>query len=164
VTLYSEGTRGFTHNTVLLLVAGHMALSWQLAPLPDGHKGGTQSGGDQRSEEEPTGVETDDDVHLVSVLGQGLGKEVVHEMGHEGFGRDGVPEDGLRDVNDRLSTSILKRKLKRALETHEDVQEGDSLSDNSSTFTPRSAEHSLIILKLAGSPPWGTQGRHPACS
>ena len=84
-----------------------MTLSRQLAPLPDGHKGGTQPGGDQRSEEEPTSIETDDDVDLVSVLGQGLGEEVVHEMGHEGFGRDGVPEDGLRNANNRLSTFNL---------------------------------------------------------
>jgi hypothetical protein len=113
-----------------------MTLSRQLAPLPDGHKGGTQPGGDQGSEEESTGVETDDDVDLVSILGQGLGEEVVHEMGHKGFGRDGVTEDGLRDADDRLSISTRKSKSKRAFETYENVQEGDSLSDNSSIFQP----------------------------
>lgn len=97
----------FTHNTVLLLVASYMTLSRQLAPLPDRHKGGTQPSSNQRSKKESTGVETDDDVDLVSVLGQGLGEEVVHEMGHEGFGRDGVPQDGLRSANDRLSTFNL---------------------------------------------------------
>lgn len=141
-----------------------MTLSRQLAPLPDGHKGGTQSSGDQRSEEEPTGVETDDDVDLVSILGQGLGEEVVHEMGHEGFGRDGVPEDGLRGANDRLSLLDLKSKSKRAFETHENVQEGDSLSNNNGTFRQRLADHFQISTSSRNPPPWGIQGRHPACS
>lgn len=141
-----------------------MTLSRQLAPLPDGHKGGTQSGGDQGSEEEPTGVETDDDVDLVSVLGQGLGEEVVHEMGHEGFGRNGVPEDRLQGAYKQLSILVLEGKSKRAFETYENVQEGDSLSNNNGTFRQRLADHFQISTSSRNPPPWGTQGRHPTCS
>ena len=72
-----------------------MTLSRQLSSLPHGHESRSQPGGDHGSEEEPTGIEADDDVDLVFALGQGLGEEVVHEMGHQGLGREGVSEDGL---------------------------------------------------------------------
>jgi hypothetical protein len=129
----TEGGKRSTHNTVFLLVASDVTLTRQLSCLPDRYKSGSQSSGNDRSQKEPTGIQTDDDIDLlVSGRWKSLGEDVAEEVGHQGFRCERVSEDGLQVSSDM---SGYENGHRRSM-TYEDIQEGDSLrSDRRSIST-----------------------------
>jgi hypothetical protein len=87
-------------HPILLYILCLFAFAGQLASLSDWHESGVQTHGDDRSQQETTGVEPDDHVWEVTCMRV---EDVIDEVGDECFERDGITEDG------------------------EDVEEGDAL-------------------------------------
>lgn len=87
--------------SVFLFIRDDIDLSRQLSDLSNGHKGSAESQGEDRSQEETTCVQTDNDVDLAGrggflELGKGLREDVVGQVGNEGFGSERVSENRLQ--------------------------------------------------------------------
>ena len=75
--LYSSSLHLKYIRSILFFIFNLFTIPWQLSPLSDRYERRTEPHGDDRTEEESTSIETDNDIRLLRVGGQ----DVVHEMG-----------------------------------------------------------------------------------
>lgn len=77
-------------HSILLLVLDNLDRARQLAALPHGDKGSTQTHSDDGTKEEASGIKTHDDIglHFVCV------EDVGHEMSNETLKSDRIAKDG----------------------------------------------------------------------
>jgi hypothetical protein len=77
-------------DPILLLVLDHLDLTWQLPPFSNRHKSRAETEREDRAEQEPPRIETDDHVGLGGVCGE----DVVQQVGDERLKGNGVAQDG----------------------------------------------------------------------
>ena len=93
--------RARTYHSVLLLIAHYLDISRQLSLLPDGDESSSKPHSQDRTQEETTSIETDNDINFGSGVGGGCnawdrdGGDVVEKVGDKGLESDRVAQDGL---------------------------------------------------------------------
>lgn len=116
--------------SILFRIHSLVRLPWEFAGFAHGDEGRPEAHGQNRPEEESTGVKTDNHIGLGGVVSD----NVVQEVSDQSLKGDGVPEDG------------------------EDVEEGDSLSVSfCARCEPAAAadkEGSSVVLTALGKPGW----------
>lgn len=103
------------YHTVLLLVAGADRLARELPCFPDGDECGSQSQRNDRPEQKTSSIEANDDIDLLGWrIVQGMGSNVMHEMGDQGLEDERIPEDGEDVKKDDSLTYFVRSRVELA--------------------------------------------------